>query len=262
VKILLSLIFIFCGIILSGQSDTTVDDTRERIICCFPSTAHFNGDFQKYLRDSIHYPAAEKQKGLQGTVYISFMVEADGSITNVHAVKEVPGAPGFSSEAIRVLSNMPAWKPAKENEKAIRTEFTQPIRFTLDKTIQPAKTAKDSVLTGALRELAADTTVYAFADIMPRFPGDSMPQFIQKNIRYSCPGRCSVGCKEGTVFISFIVEKDGSVSHIKAVKEISGAPEFTAEAIRVVSLFPKLSPAIKNGKPVRCELKIPVRFHL
>jgi len=84
-----------------------------------------------YLRRNIKYPQVEKEEGKQGTVYISFVVRKDGSITDVKVMKEVPGAPGFTKEATRVIKAMPTWKPGKMNGRAVNTQMTIPIRFVL-----------------------------------------------------------------------------------------------------------------------------------
>lgn len=87
--------------------------------------------FLQFLRDSIRYLVIEKEKGLQGTVYVQFTVEKDGSITDVKTVKGVPGAPGLSKEAERVIGLMPKWTPGKLNGKPVRVVITQPIKFIL-----------------------------------------------------------------------------------------------------------------------------------
>jgi TonB family protein len=83
--------------------------------------------FTQYLQRNMRYPQKEKDKGIQGTVYISFVVEADGSVSNVKAEKEVPGAPGLTAEALRVVRDMPRWRPARTG----RMPVTQPIKFVL-----------------------------------------------------------------------------------------------------------------------------------
>jgi protein TonB len=88
-------------------------------------------DFSKYLATNIKYPEEERTNGKHGTVYVSFIVEKDGSITNVKIVKEVAGAPGFSKEAIRVIAAMPNWTPGKMNGRPVRVQMTQPIKFVL-----------------------------------------------------------------------------------------------------------------------------------
>jgi protein TonB len=87
--------------------------------------------FQAYLKNNIKYPVIEKEAGKQGTVYVSFVVEKDGSITNVKEAKGVPGAPGLTKEAIRVISAMPKWKPGLMNGHPVRIEMKQPVRFVL-----------------------------------------------------------------------------------------------------------------------------------
>lgn len=104
--------------------------------------------------------------------------------------------------------------------------------------------------------------VLHFAEVMPEFPGgaEALKKFIRENIKY--PPTCKEQSKTGTVYISYVVERDGSVTNIKVMKEVPGAREFTTEAIRVVSLFPKHSPGLMNGKPVRVQMIVPVRFVL
>jgi protein TonB len=88
-------------------------------------------DFREYLKNHIKYPLIEKEAGIQGSVLISFTVEKDGSISNVHPIKEVPGAPEFTKEAMRVISKMPDWNPGIINGEPVRIELKQPVRFAL-----------------------------------------------------------------------------------------------------------------------------------
>ena len=110
-----------------------VEQVVEKIFTEAEVMPDFSGKdgFKAYLRKNVRYPFAEKDQGKQGTVYISFVVEKDGTIANVKAAKEVAGAPGFTKEAIRVISLMPKWTPGMMNGHPVRIEITQPVRFTL-----------------------------------------------------------------------------------------------------------------------------------
>jgi len=110
-----------------------VEQVVEKIFTEAEVMPDFSGKdgFQAYLKKNVRYPFAEKDQGKQGTVYISFVVEKDGTIANVKAAKEVAGAPGFTKEAIRVISLMPKWTPGMMNGHPVRIEITQPVRFTL-----------------------------------------------------------------------------------------------------------------------------------
>ncbi len=83
----------------------------------------------KYLRDHIKYPEMAKESGIQGTVYLKFVVEKDGSISKVTVLRGIGG--GCDEEAVRVLKQMPKWKPAKQRGRPVRVWFNMPIKFTL-----------------------------------------------------------------------------------------------------------------------------------
>lgn len=83
----------------------------------------------RYLRNSIEYPQLARESGIEGTVYVTFVVEKDGSITNVKVLRGIGG--GCDKEAIRVVKEMPKWEPGKQRGKAVRVQFNMPIRFTL-----------------------------------------------------------------------------------------------------------------------------------
>jgi protein TonB len=83
----------------------------------------------KYLGKSIQYPPMAKDAGVSGVVYVTFVVNEDGSISDVEVLRGI-GA-GCDKEAIRVVKNMPKWKPGKQRGKSVKVQFNLPIRFTL-----------------------------------------------------------------------------------------------------------------------------------
>ncbi|HEU4718040.1 MAG TPA: energy transducer TonB, partial [Bacteroidia bacterium] len=86
---------------------------------------------QKFLAKNIRYPEMEKENGVQGTVFVSFTVMKDGTVGDVKVVKGVPGGPGLGKEAVRVISQMPAWAPGKQNGRAVNVRMMQPVKFVL-----------------------------------------------------------------------------------------------------------------------------------
>lgn len=83
----------------------------------------------QYLSSNIVYPDAMKKAGLQGTVFVGFIVEKDGIISEVKVLKGIGG--GCDEEAVRVISEMPAWKPGMQEGKAVRVQYTLPIKYAL-----------------------------------------------------------------------------------------------------------------------------------
>jgi len=83
----------------------------------------------KYLSDSIVYPQEAIDARIQGTVYASFVVENDGSITNVIIMRGIGG--GCDEEAVRVIEGMPKWTPGYQRGIPLRVRFNLPIKFKL-----------------------------------------------------------------------------------------------------------------------------------
>jgi periplasmic protein TonB len=84
----------------------------------------------KYLSENIKYPAVARENGIEGTVYLGFIVDPEGNITNVTIKRGVSG--GCSEEAVRVVSGMPKWTPGKQQGRAVKVNFTLPVKFKLD----------------------------------------------------------------------------------------------------------------------------------
>jgi len=85
--------------------------------------------FYKYLGNNIKYPAVAKENGVQGKVFVTFVVEKDGTLTDAKVVRGIGS--GCDEEAIRVLKNSPKWKAGIQNGRPVRVQYTMPISFTL-----------------------------------------------------------------------------------------------------------------------------------
>ncbi len=83
----------------------------------------------KFLAENIVYPETAKEAGIQGTVYINFVIDTDGSVTGVKVLRGLPG--GLTEEAVRVVKSLPRWKPGLQAGKPVRVTFTLPVKFTL-----------------------------------------------------------------------------------------------------------------------------------
>jgi protein TonB len=90
-----------------------------------------DAEMYKYLAKNIQYPQVEKEAGISGTCYVTFVVEKDGSITDVKVLRGVSGGPGCDREAMRVVKSMPPWKPGKQNGREVRVQFNVPIKFSI-----------------------------------------------------------------------------------------------------------------------------------
>lgn len=83
----------------------------------------------EYLSANVKYPADAEKKKVEGKVFVTFVVDTDGSITDVTLMKKV--FPSLDAEAMRVISAMPKWVPGKQRGQVVRVRFTVPIMFRL-----------------------------------------------------------------------------------------------------------------------------------
>lgn len=105
---------------------------EEEIFLVVEEQPEFPGGYpalNRYLHEQIKYPNTAMELNIQGTVYVSFVVEPDGSVSNIALLRGI-GA-GCDEEAMRVVSAMPRWKPGKQRNKAVRVRFNLPVRFVL-----------------------------------------------------------------------------------------------------------------------------------
>lgn len=105
-------------------------ETIHQIVEEMPSPVGGLSAFYKYLNSNLKYPAQARRMGIEGRVFMIFVVERDGSLTDVSVLKGI-GA-GCDEESIRVLKNAPKWNPGKQRGNPVRVRFNFPIVFKLD----------------------------------------------------------------------------------------------------------------------------------
>ena len=86
-------------------------------------------DWQRYLQDHLKYPEKAKKDGIQGKVFVTFVVERDGRLSNIKVIRSLN--PECDQEAIRIVKSSPLWVPARNHEKIVREQYTSVVNFTL-----------------------------------------------------------------------------------------------------------------------------------
>lgn len=187
------------------------------------------GKFYQFIGDNYKTPTAVDFLG--GKVYVSFIIEKDGSVNDIKVLKDV--AFGTGKEAIRVLELCPKWTPGRQNGKNVRCSYSLPI------SLQP--------YVFGIKEV----------DVKPNYEGgfEGVSKIIEKN--FNKPTEKEF--QGGEVLVSFTVEIDGSLSDIQVYKDLGfGTGQ---EAVRVLSAIKNWIPAKKQGKKVRCNFGIPIRLN-
>ena len=236
---------------------THVDnDTVFQIVEQMPQFPGGEKAMMKYVSENIKYPQEARDKDIDGRVFVSFVVEKDGSIGEVKVMRGIGG--GCDEEAARVISAMPKWEPGKQKGKPVRVSYMMPITFKLSdgQPKQPIKKSNESKA-----DMKPDKNgVYQLVEEMPQFPrGEAaMMEYVAQNVVY--PQEAREKGISGRVFVSFIVEKDGSISNVELKRGIGGGCD--EEAVRVISAMPRWKPGKMKGEPVRVNYMMPINFRL
>ena len=223
----------------------------------------------RWLSDHIKYPEECKEKGIEGEVTVLFVVEKDGSISDIKTQNATDEA--FVKEVTRIVSSMPKWKPAKVNGEVVRSRMHFPITFGLtdkEKKMVYFKIGKGSLSQeitsvtgqGTPSGEVTDDNVYSDPETNASFPGgmEALYKWISENLRY--PEECKANNIQGRVIIQFVIDTDGSITEIKAIR--SPDDVLSQEAIRVVSEMPKWNPARRGEKAIKSLFRLPMNFRL
>ncbi len=209
-----------------------------------------------FVGKNVKYPEEAKEKEISGRVFVSFVIEKDGSVNEVKVMRGIGG--GCDEEAVRVIKGMPKWKPGMQKGKPVRVSYMMPLNFKLSDS-QPTKPAQKADVSKP--DMKPDKNgVYQICEQMPEFPGgvEALMDFVAKNVVY--PQEAMDKEISGRVYVSFVIEKDGSVNEVKVMKGIGGGCD--DEAVRVIKAMPKWKPGKQDGKPVRVSYMMPITFKL
>lgn len=224
------------------------------------------GSFYKFIGNHIKYPSTASNNNIQGNLVVNFIVK-DKKLGDI--VIEPKLGYGADEEAAIALS--------KYNGTALNDgKYSIKIEYRLNGTHTPVLNENATVKKGynnlntitvmgyaaKQQNTEGDNIIYSFVSMEtpPSYPGGiaKFYQFLGENIKY--PEEAHKENIQGNVFVSFTVEKDGSLNDIKIDRKLGyGADE---EAIRVLQLSKKWNPGIQKGKPVRVKYNLPIKFAL
>ena len=217
-----------------------------------------------FIYDNLKYPDLAKENGIEGVVVISFIIEKDGKITKAKIVRDI-GA-GCGQEALRVVNLMPIWIPGKQQGIPVAVQFNLPVKFNLDQTRKQEKEPSQKRKDRAKKSKEEGVT-------MPHFSGceelrfeiqkdtctkEKLKAYLYENTRY--PDEARRKGVEGTVVVSFVINKDGSIKDVTILENLE--PELDMEALRLVNTMPRWNPGRSNGNPVNFKYNLPIKFAL
>lgn len=126
-----ALIMIF-AFSLNVNAQEKKSDNSDVVFTVVENEAEFPGGVEamnRFMAENIKYPTLAKQKNIEGKVIISFIVEKNGTLSDIRTIKDI--GEGCGDEGVRIVKLMPKWKPAKQKGQPVRQQFLLPISFVL-----------------------------------------------------------------------------------------------------------------------------------
>lgn len=125
-------LFLFAMLILLVDVKAQTQEPEEKIFLVAEEPAEYPGGLDAmyvFIAGNLKYPTSARRSNVQGMVYVSFVVEKDGSVSNIWVVKGINQE--CDAEAARVVSLFPHWKPGRNEGKEVRSKFVLPIKYHL-----------------------------------------------------------------------------------------------------------------------------------
>lgn len=204
----------------------------------------------------ITYPESARKDKVEGIVYVTFIVEKDGSISNTRILRGV--RKDIDEVALRAVSSMPLWEPGTQRGKPVRVQFNIPLKFSLSEVKSEAK--KESSSEVKTSTMIDGREVFMVVDEAPEYPGgsDALYKYLGEKNKYTEEARKQK--IEGTIYIGFTVEPDGSISNARVLRGIGGGLDEVA--VNSIMNMPKWKPGKNGGVAVPVQFNIPVKFKL
>ena len=120
------------GFVEPNFDEVVEDEDRPGVYMIVEQMPEFPGGDKslfQFIADNTKYPADAKEKGIKGRVFVNFIVEPDGSVSDIRVLRGIGG--GCDEEAVRIVESMPKFKPGMQNGEAVRVSYTVPVNFKL-----------------------------------------------------------------------------------------------------------------------------------
>ena len=206
--------------------------------------------FTRWVFEHVKYPEEAKNKGIQGTVVASLVVNSEGDVSNFKFVCGVH--PLLDAETIRVLESSPIWeRPGISKGKKVSVHYNFPLKFGLRGKVDDTKEVKQST---DPKDLGLEPAIFANGK-----GEDEFVVWVFQQVKY--PNDAKEQGIQGRVVASIELSEEGTVSHAEILRGVH--PSIDAEVIRVLTSSPKWEkPAMKEGVPVKVSYMIPLNFTL
>lgn len=240
-------------ILLRENPDGTLRADDHFVYTKADTMPRFEGYGPRAFREWIARHVTLHMPGADGTVLVRFVIEKDGTMSELQ-VKGGKEDEAFVDRVKDAFAAAPRWTPAVAQGERVRLGCSMKLHFGQTAAKAAAEAAADTTA-------KTDDDAYLIVETMPRFKGGNLNDFRQwVNSEVTYPPEAFRNGITGRVVVMFIIEKDGTLSHIKPIE--SPDELLTDIVVKALSLSPKWRPGEQDGRPVRVKYTLPVDFSL
>jgi TonB family protein len=218
-------------------------------------------EFTKWIYSQLKYPLEAIEKNIQGTVRVSFVINSDGTLSDIKSIRKVDTI--LENAVIDIVKKSPKWTPGQHKNKDVNVPYQIPVVFKLQDNPEKKTTGKkDSTKVSTKPNKVSDDFVpYVDVEVKPKFQDKEATEFtkwIYSQLKY--PLEAMEKNIQGTVRVSFIINTDGTLSDIKSIHKAD--PLLENAVIDIVKKSPKWTPGRHKNKDVKVPYQIPIVFKL
>lgn len=221
--------------------------------------------WEEFLRARVTTPEKEEALGISGVVVLEYVVDQEGKVRHPVIRKSFGG--GVDDQLLAALqgSEVPEWEPGTENNRAVSVVMSYRLHFDFKKDGQPQaaffpKPSSDPRSQNYSHLGSNGSEVYEVVEANPVPPGgmEGWNAYLKENLKYTQKAKDQK--VEGTVYLVFMVDKDGKLKDPEILRGIGAGLD--EEAIRLVKESPAWTPGIEHGQVVDVKIRLPIRFSL
>lgn len=221
--------------------------------------------FRKFIGEKYVYTQAAIDAGVKGTIEATFVVEKDGSLTDIKILKDL--GHGTGEALVELLEKTPKWSPGIDKGKPVRVQYKLPVALNVEGKQDKTKEATLTRIPDGKLSSRSDSKegedhdrLFQTVAVPPEFDGgmDAFRRWVGENMVY--PQEAVDAGVKGTIELSFIVEKDGSLTDIKVLRDLGYGTGETA--IDLFKKSPRWIAGVQNGRKVRVKYKVPITMNL
>jgi TonB family protein len=225
----LNLLFVFSMLNISAQEnnlDKTEQDQEEYQITIVDKIPQFQGGSDALLKflASIKYPEEARDKGIEGSVYVRFVIESSGKVTNAEVARGTNVI--LDNAAVEHVRNMPDWIPGEQKGKKVKVQYVVPIRFCLSGNNKKSNSEKHEMVQ------------------TPKFP-DGDEALIKYLATVDYPKEAIEKKIEGNVHVKFTIDQNGKVKNPEVVKKVN--PLLDKAALEHIANMPDWIAGTRDG---------------